>query len=154
MQEIKGNFWNLAKNFDVLCVTTNGVVKRNGQLVMGAGIAYQFNLRFPQLSSLLGSRVKRNGNIPYLITFGDGTRIMSVPTKQDYANPSPISLIRSSAQRVRTIVDQCKIRSILSTRPGCGLGNQDWTQVKKMLELEGWDDRFTIVSPGGYNGYQ
>jgi len=41
MIESTGNIWNGLEDpqVDAICVTTNGVLKRNGALVMGAGIA-------------------------------------------------------------------------------------------------------------------
>ena len=146
MKEIRGNFWYEAPSHDILVVTTNGIVKKTGELVMGGGIARQFVQQFPQLPRLLGHRVRVGGNRPYLITFGDGRSVLSMPTKQHYSDPSPLDLIRSSAQRItRMLKDRTK--KILSVRPGCGLGGQEWSDVKPILKEAGWDDRFAIISP-------
>lgn len=39
-----------------VCVTTNGIVKRNGQAVMGKGIAKEADMRF-HVSDLLGKKL-------------------------------------------------------------------------------------------------
>ena len=39
MKEVKGNIFNYIGIADAICVTTNGIVKKDGSLVMGAGIA-------------------------------------------------------------------------------------------------------------------
>ena len=64
MRIIYGDFWDLAKklNIDVLCVTTNNIVKNNGELVMGAGIAKQFRDRFPELARHFGEILERGEN--------------------------------------------------------------------------------------------
>jgi hypothetical protein len=39
MKEVFGDAFDLIKNYDSLCITTNGYVKNNGACVMGRGIA-------------------------------------------------------------------------------------------------------------------
>jgi hypothetical protein len=47
MREVIDNFWDIWLDYDTSCCTTNCVVKSNGELVMGAGIAKQFTETFP-----------------------------------------------------------------------------------------------------------
>ena len=47
----QGNIWEDFDNLDYVCITTNSVVKRNGTLTMGAGIALDADLmRNPDLT--------------------------------------------------------------------------------------------------------
>lgn len=146
MKEVRGDFWDYAQtgDFDILMVTTNGIVKKNGELVMGAGIAKQFSTLFPTLPKELGARVVKYGNRPFLVKIDD-CDILSFPTKEHFAKKSDHNLIARCAKEV------CEMREIqnarlLSTRPGCGNGKLLWNDVKRLLEESGWDDRFTIVS--------
>jgi len=147
MKEIKGDFWDCAPDYEVLCVTTNGVVKSNNNLVMGGGIARQFRNRYVTLASLLGNHVLRAGNVPKLTNFIDSPSVLSIPTKNEWTGPSPISLVLKSAVLAVRLLDQTSFTKILSVQPGCGLGGLDWKEVKPVLEKAGWDDRFTIISP-------
>ena len=79
-----------------LCVTTNGMVKANGQAVMGAGrkrsfpvvegsdrrlrlCAKAFTKIYPQLPAILGQRLACGGNqVYYLLTQGN-IHILSFP---------------------------------------------------------------------------
>ncbi len=65
MKEYVGDIWQ--SGADVICVTTNGVLRKNGDLVMGAGIALEAKKRYPRLPAFLGGCVKRCGNHLYLL---------------------------------------------------------------------------------------
>ena len=39
---IKGNIFDYIGKVDAICITTNGTIKSNGELVMGAGVAKEF----------------------------------------------------------------------------------------------------------------
>ena len=79
MLEITGNIFDLNSWSHklttpevALCVTTNEVVKANGQAVMGAGMAKAFALIYPQLPVILGQRLAYWDNrVHYLLTDGD-----------------------------------------------------------------------------------
>ena len=45
--------------YDAICVTTNGVVKRNGELVMGAGVAKQFANKFANIQKFLVKKLNQ-----------------------------------------------------------------------------------------------
>lgn len=52
---------NNDKNANVVCVTTNNMIKRNGEAVMGAGIAKSVNERF-RVGYKLANHLRVNGN--------------------------------------------------------------------------------------------
>ena len=62
----KGNILNYIGVVDIVCVTTNGIIKSNGELVMGAGCALEFKNRFPKIPKILGDKIKKSGNLPYV----------------------------------------------------------------------------------------
>jgi hypothetical protein len=76
MKECQGDLWN--SGCDYTAVTTNSIIKKNGTLVMGAGVAKQASLRYPGLPRILAEHVRKNGNIPYIVP---EYRIVSFPTK-------------------------------------------------------------------------
>jgi len=138
MIEQVGNMWYSC--CDYVAVTTNNQIKRNGCLVMGAGVAKQAALRFPELPRLLAEHVSKNGNVPAVF---DKMGIVTFPTKYNWRNPSDIELIRESAQTLVNIIPADK--TVAMSRPGCGNGNLEWSDVKTILEPI-LDDRFIIYS--------
>ena len=149
MIEVKGNIF-LMEDACAICVTTNGIIQRNGELVMGKGIALAFKNRFPNLALILGDRVGKYGNIPFLITLSTesnpGKFIISLPTKNHWRDKSDINLIISSIKTLVDITDKYKFKKVYLTQPGCGNGGLEWKEVKKVIEPL-LDNRFYIISP-------
>ena len=150
--ERTGNIFNQS-DADAICFTSNGVVKANGELVMGAGIAKAFRDKWPALAKRAGHCVKNAGNrVHWLITapVGIGNKhisIVSFPTKHDYKHQSDLRLISSSAEQLVSLTNIYKWNKVYLTRPGCGLGGLDWrTQVRPLLTPI-LDDRFIILTP-------
>jgi hypothetical protein len=125
------------------CITTNGIVKSNGDLVMGAGIAKEASRRYMELPHIFGDKVDERGNHVYII---EKYGIASFPTKNHWRDPSDINLI---AQSCRELVHfGKKWEYILLPRPGCGLGGLDWDkQVRPLISHYFKNDKFIIVHP-------
>ena len=64
MKLAQGDMWSVYDRADLFLVTTNGVVTKDGRLVMGAGIAKQACDRFPGLDEALGKAALAAG-APY-----------------------------------------------------------------------------------------
>lgn len=151
MKEITGNIFDIPA--DAICVTTNGVLKGNKELVMGAGIALEFKKRFPGLPSDLGILVEKYGNHVFL-TYQHTAKgvvhpqaIISLPTKHDWKDRSDLTLIIQSCRELVQVVTEKKLQTVLLTRPGCGLGGLNWEFAVKPLIKDILDDRFYIVTP-------
>lgn len=140
----KGNIIDFIGNSDIVCVTTNGIVKSDSTLVMGAGCAKVFKDLFPLLPKILGEQVKAKGNRPLVGGKVKGTYIISFPTKHHYKENSDLELIKNSAYMLVRIADYYKANSVYIPSPGTGLGNLSKDLVYKELENI-LDDRFTIV---------
>lgn len=149
MHEIRANILSteVLTQADAICVTTNGIVRRDGRAVMGAGVAKAFRDTFPDIDERLAQCLKKHGN--QVARIGNaGTKgpiILSFPTKQDWKNPSNLPLIARSAEQLRRFADVLKLNSIWVPRPGCSNGGLNWADVKPILEPH-FDDRFTICS--------
>ena len=129
-----------------VCVTTNGVVKSSGLLVMGAGVAKDFATAYPELPANLGHKVSTHGNHVYLGAIVNNTCILSFPTKQDYRNKSDLNLIIASAKR---LVKWCNANHITGANsvyipfPGIGKGGLDKQLVADSL-VDILDNRFVL----------
>lgn len=140
MKEKQGNIWK--QNSQFVCVTTNGVVKHNGELVMGAGIALEAKQKFPELPKRLGTLVHTFGNLPFYL---EDIGIISFPTKNHFKENSDIKLIERSAKEIAAfVIIRNDLKSIALPRPGCGNGRLNWQDVKKVLEPILKSDIFTV----------
>lgn len=140
---VNKNIFTSPGEYDAIAVTTNGIVKSNGNLVMGAGIAKQFAIRYPELPSILGKKVKHYGNIPFLVKT-KGVSILSFPTKNHYSEKSDLDLIIKSAKKIKILADKFFWTKIAIPAPGVGLGGLSWKLDVHPALKEILDDRFII----------
>jgi len=131
---------------DAICFTSNGVIRKNGCLVMGAGVAKAFRDRFVGIDRAAGRQVQRNGNICQVIpTLTDSIpEIVAFPTKHDWRDPSDIDLIEKSARELMELIEKKGWARTALPRPGCNNGSLNWKEVKKVIEPI-LDDRVVIV---------
>ena len=141
----KCDIFSLIGVVDAICVTTNGVVKSNGELVMGAGVAKQFANKYQSLPLLLGDKVLSHGNHVYFATEIDETAILSFPTKHNYRDKSSLELIKRSAKRLVYWANSTGAKTIVIPSPGTGLGGLSKEVVYSALN-DILDSRFTIVT--------
>lgn len=153
MLEQKGNLFdiNTLRYATGICVTTNGAVKRNGELVMGKGVALQAKTCFPRLPIQFGEMVAANGNRVYQVQeyiHGNVIYIFSFPTKYHWRDKSDLNLIAKSAEELSGLADLVGIRygNIYLSRPGCGNGGLPWNQVKPVIKRY-LNDRFVVLTP-------
>lgn len=137
---------------DAICTTTNGVVKSNGQAVMGAGNAKAFAERWPQLPAILGKCLNFSGNRVYRLCVehlkaGHTTirafDILSFPTKNNWKDNSDLELILRSASELKSYTDLLRWEKVYLPPPGCGMGGLNWRDVQTAIEPI-LDDRFTV----------
>lgn len=143
MIEVYGNFWK-QDEYDLYCITTNGVVKKNGRCVMGRGIAQQARDRFIDFDYELGQHILTEGNVVNLIGKWDDDWYASFPVKHKWFEQADLELIEKSAKELVRLTAACHFEHVLLPRPGCGNGGLDWADVKPVIEPI-LDDRFTII---------
>ena len=140
MIEIHGDIWKSTAN--VICVTTNSIIKSNGELVMGVGIAKQAALRYPELPKVFGTHVAKFGNSPCVYHAIDGKIIVSLPTKYHWKDKSNMQLICQSVFIIQSIFNK---ETVALPRPGCGCGGLIWNDVKSNLNAILDEDRFIVM---------
>jgi hypothetical protein len=142
MIEVKGDLWTFPAG--VIVVTTNGVVKRDGSLVMGGGCALEAAQRYPDLPIMLGQAVREFGNEPFWTLWPDGIQIVSFPTKHHWRDKSDILLIEKGASKIAGMT-VLRDQAVVMPRPGCGLGGLKWDAVKAVIAPI-LDDRFHVIA--------
>jgi len=159
MIEINGNIFDFIKPGNCVCIPTNGIVKANGEAVMGAGVALKFAVKFPELPARLGHLLaKHKINKPYIIgavkesffipkkeDFESSCLIFSFPTKNHFNNPSDLNLIENSCEHLVKYCNHFNLKNIYMPKPGAGLGQLKYSDVKPLL-IKHFDNRFNILN--------
>lgn len=149
MQILKTNIdiFYLPKTTEAVCITTNGITDRNGNAVMGKGIALQAKNLF-HCEAMLGSYLKQYGNRCF--NLGKYKRdneiftLFSFPTKHHWKEDSDVTLICKSAEQLVEMCNKFNITKCYLPPVGCGAGNLKWNNVEPWLSVI-LDDRFIVV---------
>jgi ribA/ribD-fused uncharacterized protein len=150
MKELSIDMFNNNLDDYAIVVTTNGIVKANGELVMGAGTVMYINgelILTHSLATILGDHVKRFGNTLCHVMYDNTNqwKFISFPTNDacvDFSN----KLIEKLAHSLVKLANSNSWETILLPRSNCGIGGLLWADVKAVLEPI-LDDRFIIVTP-------
>ena len=107
------------KKTDLLVFTTNGVVKADGSLVMGKGIAKLVRDEYKEfnLNKTLGEAVSKRGNEPFLVVeppfINKPVYLLSFPTKNHWRDKSDLDIIKRSR-----FIAEGKLRRFMKTHEG------------------------------------
>jgi len=143
MKEIIGNLWD--QQATVLCITTNGVIRNDGALVMGRGNAKECVMRNRGIEFVFGNLVRTNGNIVQLSGQYDGLRqLLLFPVKYHWSRPASMDLILQSTTALAEMANFNRDAIFILPRPGCGNGGLNWDVVKPYIENWLPDNVFVI----------
>ena len=129
-----------------ICVTTNGIIKSSGDLVMGRGAAGEAATRYPWLPSRAGAAIKAikgrlfagfaNDYGLAVVDFPDrkDRRFVLVQTKMEWQKPSPIYLVSSSIDNLRLMALKEPETTFHLNYPAIGLGGLPFEVVQPMVE--------------------
>lgn len=118
-----GNLWLAPRSeHEPMVVTTNGFVKRNGECVMGRGIARQVRDGVPGSALKLGELIARHGNRPFRL-YPD---IWTMPVKHNWMEQADLDLMAESLVDLAKMAERWQPELIRFPRPGCGNGGLDW----------------------------
>lgn len=110
----------------------------NCEGVMGAGIALEFRLRYPEMFERYKKDCKagnvRLGEMSYYISTDGKDKILNFPTKHFFKYGSKISWIEEGLKNFVETYKEYGIKSIAFTKLGCGKGGLDWNAVKALME--------------------
>lgn len=100
--------------------------------VMGAGIAYQFATRYPDIVAPYKQACVDKTltvNSPQLIKRDPLPWVLNFATKEHVKNKSQMEYIRNGLMAIKTRYKTDGIESIAIPALGCGFGGLDWPQV-------------------------
>src|SRR5438046_10271486 len=136
----KTDIWTLHGAGGWIVVPTNGYVKRNGEAVMGRGLAFQCSKKFPVMPKLLVERLKDKGN--HVNRFPEPLRIYTFPVKHYWEDRAELGLILRSLREIALMAYEPDVK-IYMPRVGCGNGTLKWATVRPLVAL--LDNRFIVV---------
>lgn len=123
---------DLLQQHKLCCITTNGTVKKNGEVVMGAGVAKIAKETFPLFSQMLGTLTKLRG---LRCAYHPRYHIITFPVKFNWYEKASIDLIRTSAEQLCKIIENNQfIEMIYLPKPGCEHGGLSWGSVEPVIE--------------------
>lgn len=142
------DIFQLPKTTEAVCITTNGVVDKNGNAFMGKGIALQAKQLF-HCEGLLGQYLQQYGNRCFRLgkyqRGSDIFTLISFPTKHHWKDTSDITLICKSAEELVALCDKFGITKCYLPPVGCGCGGLNWEHTVEPWLSTIFDDRFVIV---------
>ncbi len=141
MIHVQGNIWDFHKAGHWIAIPTNGSVRNDGKAVMGRGLAQEAAQKFPGLARLLGLRLQRGSNIPYLFS---QYKIVTIPVKHKWRDNADLDLILQSCRNLKHLT-AINFYPLYIPHLGCGFGRLSWVDVKPALE-QALSDDFIVVS--------
>ncbi len=105
--------------------------------VMGAGIALEFKLRYPEMYKNYKKRCENNQvklGRPYLYKIDDSLWILNFPTKKHWRYKSNLDWIQSGLEYFKNNYKKVDIESIAFPKLGTNNGGLKWQDVKSLME--------------------
>lgn len=123
MKLVQGNIWEFENKLDYVCITTNSIVKRDGSLVMGAGIAKEANLKVNGLAKDFGQQILNknlHGDFYGLLLAKE--KYIAFQTKLHYKNESPLDVVERSCEMLERLSKRHPEKSFGLPFPGVSNG--------------------------------
>ena len=154
MDIIKENIIDLWEQGKVVCITTNGFVKKDGSAVMGRGNALAMSQTIPDLPKLLGQFIKKYGN---RVGFIYQRSVIAFPVKPITGNyndllahiqkrykptninipgfwcKANLNIIETSMNQLNELVKKFKLEEVYLPVPGVNNGQLKFTEVEPIL---------------------
>lgn len=135
-----GDMFSVWNEADVFMITTNSTLKKNGALVMGAGIAKQIRDRFKGIDRVIGAMIKNTvGHMGlYGILLGDWKnkkKLGLFQVKYDWSSEADLKIIRYSTEQLKIFAEEHPEINIHLNYPGIGNGKLDKLDVEKVISV-------------------
>jgi hypothetical protein len=127
------NIWLDHEQLDYICITTNSVVKKNGELVMGAGNADQAQKKIPNIAKLFGELITNKGKrmgVYNLVAVG---KYIAFQTKIHYADPSPLEVVQKSCDILNKLARKYPNKIFGLPFPAINNGKRTVAEIMPML---------------------
>jgi O-acetyl-ADP-ribose deacetylase (regulator of RNase III) len=104
--------------------------------VMGAGLALQFRINYPENYGFYRRECELSNLLPgHCLLFKEkGKWIINFPTKNDWREASKSEYIYFGCKDLENLLVYHDIKSVAIPALGCGLGKLNWKNVKETIE--------------------
>lgn len=133
MNVLNADIWDLWTQGKIICITTNGDVRKDGLAVMGRGVALQATRRIAGIQQALGQSLKTHGNV---LRYFPEKKIIIFPVKHHWNERADLKLIGESCDALHGLCAALdnSICPVYLPKPGCGNGGLDWTDVRPIVK--------------------
>lgn len=139
MQLFNRNIWEVYQETDKFLFTSNGIIKGDNSLVMGAGIAKEVRDRFKGIDKAIGTYINSLGietEKGYgLLLSPNGGKVGAFQTKIHYKDESPLWLIRKSTDMLGEYAENNPHIIISMPYPGIGHGNRSMEEIEPIISV-------------------
>jgi len=155
MKIINADISQLWLSGKIICVTTNGFIKKNGEAVMGRGNALVMSKLISDLPKYLGDHLKRYGNnvgfiynniiaFPVKPTYGTYEQLLDhikprfKPTDKNIPGfwcKADLSIIKNSLHNLNNLINYYQLKEIYLPVPGIGNGGISFSDVEHLLSF-------------------
>jgi len=128
---MKGDMWSVFGLVDHFVITTNSTIKKNGAVVMGAGIAKQVRDKWPGIDVEIGNAI--NGVDTYGLILGSDIGVFQV--KHFWGDDADVRLIKYSTMELAMHAVANPDRTYALNFPGIGNGGLPYEVVKPIVDV-------------------
>lgn len=126
-----GDIWTAYDQASLFLFTSNSIIKSDGSLIMGSGIAAQVRDKHKGIAKRFGSIMVnkgfKSGDI-YGMLFDTKTKIAAFQTKTHYSEKSPLELVQYSTDILTELASNID-GEIHMTMPACGHGGRTEEEI-------------------------
>ena len=131
----QGDMWSAFDGADLFLITTNSTIKKNGRLVMGAGIAKQARDRYKGLDLALGRRIENMGTYGLIVSENwPESKLGAFQVKWHYKDKADLGLIGFSVYALRMFVEYNVVLNVHLNFPGIGNGGLNRDDVLPIVQ--------------------
>ncbi len=116
------NLWDLEDKADVIVVSTNSFINKDGKLVMGRGIALEAANRYPELPELFGQKIPHLGVYGLVIVKLKGKLFGAFQVKKHFRDKADPELIRRASKSLKDFATENSGFTVYMNFPGIGYG--------------------------------
>lgn len=125
-------------------IPVNGTIKKNGDAVMGRGLALDVARRYPFLPTTFGHMLKQRPNV---VREFKSHQLLLFPVKYRWQDDADLGLIASSCRQISLLSKFWKYKMIYLPHVGCGNGGLHWETLVKPVVERHMSVPYVIIQP-------
>ena len=129
----RGDMFTCFDEVDYFVVTTNAVIKNNGTLVMGAGIAKTVRDRWPGVDLAIGKAIQAHPH-PWFYGFLKGQKLCAFQVKQAFNDKADMALVEESTKQLKADAEANSDKLYALNFPAIGNGGLPYKQVMSVIQ--------------------